>query len=320
MRIRILGIFIIVAMLLAGCSAAKPSSTAGVAPEPARDAAGPMPEAPSIGKAEENSFSGGASAPQAEAQQTERLVIKNASLTIVVADPAASMDAIASMAESMNGFVVSSNATRTQTDSGREVPQAYITVRVPVDSLMQAIQAIKDQTADPKVDVLNDQITGDDVTQQYTDQKSRLRNLENAEAQLQEIMGSAKDTQDVLATYNQLVYVREQIEVLKGQIQYYEQAAALSAISVTILAEESVQPLSIGGWKPQGTARDAVQTLVDTLKFLGNAIIWVLLYIVPVVALLFVVVFLPLRLLFRWLRKNRAPRQPKITAPPAPQA
>lgn len=307
-------ILTIVALLIAGCSPAKStSSTAGAFPETPREAE----SAPSPGKTASDSFAG-----QSVSNAVERIVIKNANLTIVVSDPSASMDTIAAMAESMGGFVVSSNSYKTQTDSGVEVPQASITVRVPVERLNEAIQKIKDETEKPENDVLNENVTGDDITQTYTDLQSRLRNLENARGQLENIMDKATNTQDVLATYNQLVSVNEQIEVLKGQIQYYDQAAALSAISVSILAKESIQPLTIGGWEPQGTARNAVQALLDTLKFLGNAIIWIVLLVIPILAVLYFIFFLPLRWLFRRLRLGRKPKAVNVppAVPPAPQA
>ncbi len=43
----------------------------------------------------------------------QRIVIRNASLTIVVDDPGASMTAISRMAESMGGFVVTSDLHKT---------------------------------------------------------------------------------------------------------------------------------------------------------------------------------------------------------------
>jgi hypothetical protein len=109
-----------------------------------------------------------------------------------------------------------------------------------------------------------------------------------AEDQLTEIMGSANRTEDVLAVYNQLVQVREQIEVIKGQMQYYEQSAAMSAISVDLLANAAVQPLTVGGWQPEGTAREAVQALINTLKTLGSLVIWIVIWLVPVLLVLFV--------------------------------
>jgi hypothetical protein len=205
-------------------------------------------------------------APEPALSEVERLVIKNADLTIVVKNPAQTMDAISRMAEEMGGFVVSSNLYQTVLESGVEVPRASITIRVPVERLSEALAQIKSGAGQ----VLSENISGQDVTQEYTDLQSRLRNLEQAEAQLSEIMASATETEDVLRVYSELNRVREQIEVLKGQIQYYEQSAALSAISVDIIADAAVQPLTIGGWQPVGVAKDAIQALINTLKFLAN--------------------------------------------------
>jgi hypothetical protein len=65
-------------------------------------------------------------------------------------------------------------------------------------------------------------------------------------------------------------------------MQYYEQAAALSSVQVTLYTNEAVQPVSIGSWQPKGVARDAVQTLINTLKGLANVAIWLALYVLPV--------------------------------------
>ena len=45
--------------------------------------------------------------------------------------------------------------------------------------------------------------------------------------------------------------IREQIEVIKGQMKYYEESARLSMVSVELIANEAVQPLTIGGWQPR---------------------------------------------------------------------
>ncbi|MBK8824507.1 MAG: DUF4349 domain-containing protein [Anaerolineales bacterium] len=64
-------------------------------------------------------------------------------------------------------------------------------------------------------------------------------------------METATDTEDVVNIFNQLVYYREQIELVKGQIKYYEEAAALSAISVTIIAEEKASRLRSAAGNPK---------------------------------------------------------------------
>ena len=256
------------------------------------------------------------------AQSEPRLVIRNANLSIVVLDPGGAMEAISSMAEEMGGFVVTSNLYKITSSEGVEIPQADITIRVPVEKLDEAIQTVKAMVEDPAVDILTENVSGQDVTKDYTDTKSRLTNLEAAEIQLQNIMDSATKTEDVLAVYNQLVQIREQIEVLKGQVKYYEESAALSAINISLKAQAAVQPVVIGGWRPVGVARDAVQALINTLQFLGSAIIWVIIYILPVGAIL-VLVFLLLRFAVRKIFKPKprktTPAQPPASNPPARQ-
>ena len=114
----------------------------------------------------------------------EQMVIMNADLSIAVDDPTVSMAAIQKMAKDMGGFTVSSNLFKTQTAAGLEVPEASITIRVPAERLDEAMTKIKALTGDPVKFTLYENISGQDVTQEYTDLKSRLRNLEEADAKL----------------------------------------------------------------------------------------------------------------------------------------
>ena len=235
-----------------------------------------------------------------------RMVIKDASLSIVVENPGTTMQDISSLAEDLGGYVVTSNLYRTQTENGLEVPQANITVRVPADKLDQALEKIKSGAGQ----VLSENVSGQDVTQEYTDLESRLRNLERAEEQLAEIMDEAYQTEDVLSVYNRLVEVQEQIEVIKGQMIYYERSAAMSSISVYIQANEAVQPLKIGNWQPVGVAKKAIQALINTLKTLANMLIWIALYILPVAAIL----FFPARWIWKGLKTLNERRKERKAA------
>jgi len=195
----------------------------------------------------------------------DRLVIKNVSLSLVVDDTTGSVDAITQLAESMGGFVVALNTYQTTYGpEAKPAQQATLTIRVPSVKLNEALKQIKGMA----VEVKNENISGQDVTSEYTDLKSRLTNLEAAEKQLQSIMAEANKTEDVLAVYNQLVYTREQIEVIKGQMKYYEEASALSAISIELIPNIATQPIEVGGWKPEGVAKQAIE---DTIRFLQNA-------------------------------------------------
>ncbi len=251
-----------------------------------------------------------ASSPQVENQ----MVIMNADLSIAVDDPGVSMAAIQKLAADMGGFTVSSSLYKSQTPSGIEVPEAYVTVRIPAAQLNAALGTIKAMTGDVKKYVLNENITGQDVTQAYTDLTSRLKNLEEAEAELTKFYNSATKTEDVLAIYNQKQSVSQQIEVLKGQIQYYEQASAKSLIAVRLQAKSTIAPITVAGWEPKGIARDAVQALVEAGKGIVNVLIWIGLFVLPIV----LVIGLPLYFLIRWLVRRGKKNRTYNNIPPAP--
>ena len=133
---------------------------------------------------------------------TDRLVIRNANLSLVVADPAAASNQIIALAASLNGYVVSSNTYQASVDSaGNKIMQANLTIRVPSAQLDAALAQLRALA----VEVRSETISGQDVTSEYTDLQSHLRNLEAAETKLQQIMDGATKTEDVLAVYNQLV-------------------------------------------------------------------------------------------------------------------
>lgn len=302
-------IFIVALLLLSACAPA----AATMSPEmPAMEAPQAAPQEESFSREYDTGGDGFSDPGGQNNAEIDRMVIRNAVLEIVVVDPAQGMSTISRMAEEMGGFVVTSSLYK-YTSDGVEYPQGGITVRVPAEQLNDALDTIKGLVEDPDRDVLSESVTGEDVTKTYTDLKSQLRNYEEAEAQLREIMGSATRTEDVLAVHNQLTQVRERIEVIRGQMQYYEEASALSSVQVTLRAKASVEPLDIGGWRPDGVARDAAQALINALEFLGSAAIWILLFFLPI-ALVLAAPFVIVWLIWRRARKNR---KPAPTAPPA---
>jgi hypothetical protein len=229
---------------------------------------------------------------------TERMVIMNVDVTVVVADPTAKAEAIDELAKSLGGWVVSMNMYQTYTANSGTVPQINISIRVPSDKLDSALAAIKADV----VDVTYENRSSQDITASYVDLESQLRNLQQAEEDLQAIMDEARNnpgndattkTQDVLNVYNQIVMVRGQIEQIQGEMKYYEESSATSLINVTLIAEETIQPLKIGPWTPKAAAQDAYKGLVKFLRSFVEFVIWLVVLILPVV----IVVFGPIALI-----------------------
>ena len=293
----------VIAMLfLSACGGGYAATEAPVAVEFYYEDAPAQPES---GVAQESSTdNSSAGSGDARAVEVERIVIKNADLAIVVSDVEVRMKEIQKMAEEMGGFVVSSNLYQSYTSNSILVPEATITIRVPAERLDKALDTIKEGA----VDVQSETRSGQDVTAEYVDLKSRLKNYEAAERELSELLENAATTEDVINIFNQLAYYREQIEITKGQIQYYEEAAALSAISIRLVAEATIQPLEIAGWEPQGVARDAIQDLIYFWQDFVDFVIYFTLNTLPrliTIGIPLYLVFIGGRALFRKMKGNK---------------
>ena len=233
------------------------------------------------------------------AASIERLIIRNASLDLVVADTEAAFDEIIALVDELGGYIVESSKYQY-----REGLQASVTFRVPVESLDSALARIRDLATE----VRDENISGKDVTSDYVDYRSRLRHLEATEETLLDIMAEAEDTEAALNVFEDLRGVQAEIEQVKGQMQYLEESAAMSSVSLTITPDALAQPIQVGGWHPEGTLRDSVQGLVRVLQFLVDAAIVIVVLIAPilvVVALPFVVIFFIIRAIVRRRRARK---------------
>jgi PKD repeat protein len=143
----------------------------------------------------------------------DRMIVRNGSLTLVVDDIPATLEAI------------SSNTWK----NGERV-YGTISLRVPAESFDPAMSAL----AALAVEVNSKSTSSQDVTEEYTDLGARLKNLEATEQQLTTIMKQAQKVEDVLAVQAQLTDIRGQIEQTKGRMQYLERSSATSLIQVNL--------------------------------------------------------------------------------------
>jgi len=296
MKTKIALLFAVLAVILSACGAAAtqaPSqalrsaggSNGSTSEQAPAATAAPAPSSPI------NAYDSAKSTTSNTAVQA-RLIAMSVDLSIVVSDPQKKSEEIYQMAKAMGGYLVSQNMSQVYTPSGTTVPQGTISIRVPAEKLDSALSQIKAGV----VKVQSENRSGQDVTSQYVDLQSQLTNLQKAEQDLQVIMDDAKNnpgndsttkTQDVLNVYNQIVSIRGQIEQIQGQIKYITETTSTSAINVTLIAEDTIKPITIGGWKPQGVARDAVQALVKFLQGFVNFVIYLVLLVVPILIVVF---------------------------------
>jgi hypothetical protein len=252
----ILGLFI-----SAGCA-----SKTSTAPIPSRSASS-APVAPPVPTGESiNTAASDQAASALGSSSIDRKIVKTGYITLEVVDFNESMDLISKIASELGGYVVSSNKSESSDD-----PSGKISIRVPAEKFDEALGKLRKLA----VKVPSESADSRDVTEEYTDLKARLHNLEATEAQYLVLLNKAATVDDILKVQRELSNVRGQIEQIKGRIQYLERTSDMSLIQISLYKTSSIAKK---GWDVLGILKSAVSGLVIFGQFLVGCIIWVIIF------------------------------------------
>lgn len=276
---------------VAGVSSAAPprqqgdtSAYAVAEPPPARDAQG---------------VAGGVSAltTEAAAPAMPRMIVRTADVRIIVADTSKTVDAVTKSVEGAGGYVSGSNIWREG-----ELLRAKLTLRVPADKLTSTLASIRAQAKRVETET----IASEDVSQEFVDLDSQVRNLEATETELLELLKVArvnsKKATDVLEVHEQLTLIRGQIEQARGRMRYLSQVTSMSAVALDIVPDAIAQPIVKKGWQPFVVVKDASRALVELLQNVATVAIWFVIYVVPILGMLLLLIYA----MVRAARKSRA--------------
>jgi hypothetical protein len=285
--------------LTVGCAAAAPkaavqhSAQPAAAPAPAQEAASGA--APATGS---QTAGTGAGVPNDAA----RMIVRNVDLSLVVTDAQATMQSIMKLATDAGGYVSDSNAWR----DGEQL-RGTMTLRIPdkgLDSALASLHALA-------VRVERENITGQDVTEEYTDLNAQLTNLEATEKELRELLSEVRQktqkAEDVLQVYRELTTIRGEIERVKGRMQYLQNLTGMATLKIELVPDLLAKPVVEPGWRPLETLKNASRASVNAMKGVVDAGIWLIIYVVPLlimIAIPFVLVFLAIRWLVRRGRRS----------------
>ena len=294
-------LLIVVALGWMACGSAAPTPASNV-----REATGEMPAATQAPAAVEGDAYG---VPAVQ----DRMIIQHAEISMVIKDTEATATAIRNLALTGGGYVSSSNLFR----DGEQL-RGTLTVRVPG----QALATFLDQIKAMAVRVVRDNLSGEDVTQEYTDLSSRQRNLEATETELLALLTEVRQkpnakASDILEVYDKITQIRGEIEQIKGRMQYLSNLTALATIQIELIPDALSKPVVEEGWQPLATLRDAAGRLVKTLQSLIEALIWLIIYVLPVLILI-ALPFALLILIIRALRRRRPTPKARVEPPSAP--
>lgn len=244
----------------------------------------------------------------APAAAVARKIIRNATLSLEVEEPAKAMQRVASIAESRGGFVVTSESRQ---QSGSDGDRAYevitIEMRVPEAQFDAAINELRGLGSR----VIAQKITGQDVTEEYIDLEARLRTQKALETQLLEIMKGARAVEDALSVQRELANVRTEIERLEGRRRFLENQSSLSTLSVT-LQPRSPLISTTGFFHSVGSA---FGDGIDVAAVVTLGIIRVVLALLPVALFIVLPIALVARYALRRARRRKAALQAIQTQP-----
>jgi DNA repair ATPase RecN len=218
-----------------------------------------------------------------------------------VEDTQAAVARLRSLALTFGGYVAEANLWQVKEDLMR----GMVTLRVDASRFDEAIERIKEMA----LEVQRENVSSQDVTEEYVDLEARLRNLEATEqellALLAEVRQRTRNADEVLQVYRELTRIREEIERIKGRMQYLDNRVQLATISVELIPQEE-KPIVQPGWHPGQTLRDALSALARASQALVSAAIWLGVFVLPMVLVLAVPVGLIVAGVRRWWRSRPA--------------
>jgi glucan-binding YG repeat protein len=219
-----------------------------------------------------------------------QMVIYQADLQLRVKKFEQTLQNIEEQVAKYGGYISESNVSK----DGVEQVSGQITVRIPQKNFQAFLRDAEGQAAE----VLQRNITGTDVTEEYVDLESRLKSKRVVEERLTSFMKTAQKTEDLLKISADLAAVQEEIETIQGRMKYLENQTSLSTIHISLFENKVIVPNledeDLNTWdKTKKQFMNSTNMLLAAISWLfvfmvGNLPILVILALVAVSIYLFI--------------------------------
>ncbi|MCM3441281.1 DUF4349 domain-containing protein [Metabacillus halosaccharovorans] len=231
---------------------------------------------------------------------SDRMVIYTANLSIQVNSYTEAISSIQQELQTNNGYIVSTNSYSVED----ELMEGTITVRIPQENFQEFLKTVESESTK----VIDESINGQDVTEEYVDLESRLKSKQVVEKRLLEFMEKAEKTEDLLKISNDLAAVQEEIEQLKGRMNYLDNQVSLATITIHI-QESKVNVPDLEN-NDLNTWNETKKQFMETLNFVIRAISSVIVFIVGSIPVLIVLGGILIVIWFILKRKRRQQEEP----------
>jgi uncharacterized coiled-coil protein SlyX len=281
------------AVCLIGCSAPASSSVATYAPT-AADA----PSDASVPRVGENA------AEEVAPPSAGRQIIYRATIVLDVKDFAAAERQVAALVKSSGGFIAKFQEERPY---GAQRGGRW-TVRVPVPQFDRFVEEAG------KLGVAQSRnINSEDVSEEFVDLTARLKNKQQLEARLLELVAKRSDEiKDILALEAELSRVREEIERMQGRLRYLTDRVALTTVELAAYERTEFKPPEAPTFAAN-VSQSFFESL-DKLRQCGEAVVLLVVALVPWVLALALLAALTVSLVWLLWRITRRKPMPIVTA------
>ena len=243
------------------------------------------------------------------AEAMNRKIIRNAELYLEVSDPAEGQRKITSTAESLGGFVVTSESKQSDTqDPTKKELEVNLVVRVPAlqyNAALEQIRAVGNR-------VIQEKTAGQDVTEEFIDLEARIKTQKALELQFLEIMKQANKVSDALEVQRQIAEVRTDIEKLEGRKRFLENRASLSTITVSLKTPAAIAV------NTAGFGRNVKIAVSDSFAIATEIVLFLIRFVIVMVPIVLLIIF-PGALLARYVFR-RAQRWRPVTQSPSSES
>jgi len=235
---------------------------------------------------------------EAVAVQTDKKIIKNGSITAKVDRVDEAAEKISEIAKNNEGEIFSSNFNQTS----KKVKSGNIVVKVPTGNFEKTFNEIKEVASL----VVRELTSGADVTEQYTDLQSRLKNKRAEEESFVKILDRAGKIKDILDVTKELARARGEIEVLQGRIRLMDSRIDMATISVSLSEDPDITV--VDSWRPLQVVKGALNDLIKSVQQFIDFIIVLVIRTIPILLLyliVIVVIYWAGRKIYNRFRKSR---------------
>lgn len=205
----------------------------------------------------------GRSTPQA----IDRKIIKEGWLSYEVESLKESKKRIVLLVNKYGGYIASDSEHR----SGYRTSNT-LKIKIPSENFDTLIEEL---ASDAKY-MESKSISLRDVTEEYLDVESRLKNKKALEARYLEILQKANSVEEILAVEKEIGKIREEIDSTEGRLNYLKHMVSLSTIDLTIYEVEYID--GGGDNRVVESLKGGWDSLISFLLFLIN--IWPLLILI----------------------------------------